>query len=274
MDLVRKALQAQRPASKKAMQLIRAFSHLEAYQLLTKSQPLPVNTNIIACRIYPTPQLPFLALVMERADPIRSLLDGTATHGNLVYNPTVPPLAGAFKSTWFGHTNMSIFDSGNSQLSSRSASYPICIKQCHYANPGSRGRKLYGPADQLQRLATEVNCNRWAAALMMLVYDFMANSDADGRPVPFTVPQMRFVNTALAITDDDAKMCYMLEEVIPNEDGTFRKYINNNKSSPIVFKGQDQDRNEIALFLSFAQHVQYVRTQKMAFVSDFQGMQT
>jgi hypothetical protein len=109
---------------------------------------------------------------------------------------------------------------------------------------------------------------------MMLVYDFMANSDADGRPVPFTVPQMRFVNTALAITDDDAKMCYMLEEVIPNEDGTFRKYINNNKSSPIVFKGQDQDRNEIALFLSFAQHVQYVRTQKMAFVSDFQGMQT
>ena len=58
----------------------------------------------------------------------------------------------------------------------------------------------------------------------------------------------------------------MIEEVI-NE--TFTKYIGNGNSRPLP--QQDHESEEIAEFLAFAQHVQYEKSGRMAFVADFQG---
>jgi hypothetical protein len=61
-----------------------------------------------------------------------------------------------------------------------------------------------------------------------------------------------------------------LEEVINEEvEGAFIKYIGNGSVKPYDFlKSEEQRRGE---FLSFCQHVQYLKTKGLAFVGDFQG---
>lgn len=62
---------------------------------------------------------------------------------------------------------------------------------------------------------------------------------------------------------------FLLEEVIGEGQGHFRKYVNNVSAVPVPFgNGDDEER---ALFLAFAQHVQYFKMKKLAFVSNYQG---
>ena len=63
---------------------------------------------------------------------------------------------------------------------------------------------------------------------------------------------------------------FLLEEIIEDKiDGPFVKYIGNGSAAPVQLTAKDCAY--IADFLAFSQHVQYERTKKMAFVSDFQG---
>ena len=89
-------------------------------------------------------------------------------------------------------------------------------------------------------------------------------------PTPFPIPSMRFVNSALAIADDTHDT-YLLEEVIDDTvHGIFAKYIGNGSVQPFDFlEGDDIERGK---FLSFCQHVQYIKTKGFAFVGDFQGV--
>jgi hypothetical protein len=62
----------------------------------------------------------------------------------------------------------------------------------------------------------------------------------------------------------------LLEEVINDRmDGLFIKYIENGSAVPIQLAVKE--RAHSADFLAFSQHVQYKRTKKMTFVSNFQG---
>ena len=63
--------------------------------------------------------------------------------------------------------------------------------------------------------------------------------------------------------------CFLVEEVIPTTEGSFKKYLNNASAVPCDFI--DESDNDRAEFLAFAQHVQYVQTKKRAYVADFQG---
>ena len=85
------------------------------------------------------------------------------------------------------------------------------------------------------------------------------------------IPQMRFVKAGLAIeqVNEGERHCFLLEEVIPESEGSFRKYLNNTSAVPCHFTGEDD--NYRAEFLAFAQHVQYFKTKKRAYVADFQG---
>jgi len=86
---------------------------------------------------------------------------------------------------------------------------------------------------------------------------------------------MRFVNAALAIertgNDPDNIKYYLLEELIPTDSsgGPFRKYLNNTSTVPIF--SSDPEAQEHVEFLSFAQHIQYYKTDRKAFFSDLQG---
>jgi hypothetical protein len=100
---------------------------------------------------------------------------------------------------------------------------------------------------------------------MELVYNFIGEFGT----TPFEIPKMRFVQSALVVAEGGHDT-YMVEEVIDEAvDGKFVKYIGNSSAVPNEFEHDElADR---AAFLAFCQHVQYWKTQEMAFIGDFQG---
>ncbi|KAG2064796.1 hypothetical protein BDR04DRAFT_1034344 [Suillus decipiens] len=65
---------------------------------------------------------------------------------------------------------------------------------------------------------------------------------------------------------------YLLEEQVmsgtPN-DQTFTKFIHNKDYRPSL--NEDEYSYDLAIFLSFTQHIQYEKTEGLAFISDYQG---
>ena len=176
-----------------------------------------------------------------------------------MYDRIAKPKYGAFKQASFGHLD-------RAALGDSSA---VVIKQCWYTCPATGGRLTYDNHTQVTKLTGKINCLRWASALMGLVYDHINDYTRLHGPVPLTIPSMHFVKSALAIAEDTHDT-FLLEEVIDDAmGGTFVKYIGNGSAQPYDFlQGDDIHRAE---FLSFAQHLQYLKTDRLAFVSDFQG---
>ncbi|KAF5366064.1 hypothetical protein D9757_012396 [Collybiopsis confluens] len=147
-----------------------------------------------------------------------------------------------------------------------SGSINICIKQAFFKQPGGSGSvHVYSGVTQGKHLTVELNCLRWGTSLLKEVYTFMSSTNA-GQPA-FEVPELRFVNAALAIAQNDTSDTFLVEELI--DDRPFVKYINNNSAKPRKLANPAQAR--IARFLCFAQHVQWNKTKGLAYTSDFQG---
>ncbi|KAG2151648.1 uncharacterized protein EDB93DRAFT_1083164 [Suillus bovinus] len=89
---------------------------------------------------------------------------------------------------------------------------------------------------------------------------------------PFNIPNIHFVHVALASIDDAGiTRTYLVEEFIDESvEGKFTKYISNNSPSPL--SNLDAKSSRIARYLSFAQHVQYIKMRKLAYVADFHGL--
>ncbi|KAG2124935.1 hypothetical protein BD769DRAFT_1358589, partial [Suillus cothurnatus] len=134
--------------------------------------------------------------------------------------------------------------------------------------------------DKLAKLFREANVLYWAKALLGLVYDFINHTIADvSDPPPFAIPCVRFVEAGLTLSYSQGNgkstlktgtMCtaFLLEEVIEGED--FTKFIHNMDPDPLL--EPDQDGYDFALFLAFTQHIQYVKTGGLVYISDYQGM--
>ncbi|KAG2366680.1 hypothetical protein BDR07DRAFT_1273968 [Suillus spraguei] len=88
---------------------------------------------------------------------------------------------------------------------------------------------------------------------------------------PFNIPNICFVHVALASIDDaGVTRTYLVEEFIDEAtEGKFTKYISNDSPSPLP--NLNTKSSEISRYLSFAQHVQYIKTKKLTYVADFQG---
>jgi hypothetical protein len=116
----------------------------------------------------------------------------------------------------------------------------------------------------------ELRCLSWACVLLRIVYHFVQRFIRMHNHPPFAIPQLVFVDTALAMIPGPDKDLYLLEQCITdNNKGKFRKYINNRAAIPTIFENDDD--KERAEFLAFSQHYQYLKTHKMLFVSDYQG---
>jgi hypothetical protein len=138
----------------------------------------------------------------------------------------------------------------------------------------------FAPVDELAKLFREANVLYWAKALLGLVYDFIDRAIADASdPPPFVIPHVRFVEAGLALSYSQgsskptlktgtARTAFLLEEVIEGDD--FTKFIHNMDPDPLL--DPDQDGYEFALFLAFTQHIQYVKTGGLVYISDYQGM--
>ncbi|KAG2741061.1 hypothetical protein P692DRAFT_20752348, partial [Suillus brevipes Sb2] len=137
----------------------------------------------------------------------------------------------------------------------------------------------FAPVDELAKLFREANVLYWAKALLGLVYDFIDRAIADASdPPPFVIPHVRFVEAGLALSYSQgsskptlktgtARTAFLLEEVIEGDD--FTKFIHNMDPDPLL--DPDQDGYEFALFLAFTQHIQYVKTGGLVYISDYQG---
>jgi hypothetical protein len=264
VESMRQALQAQTAPSAQAVKTICVF-------LLLKSKKsvviiyfiLTVNSVHIKCAAYPTANITFSELVTHaRAfDAIRDC-SGSLVF-TLIYNPRAKPKYGAFKQTIFGNVD----HGGHSALWNSTS---VAIKQCFYTSPSTSTRVLYDKHTQLTKLTAELNCLRWASALMGIVYNFIDEHKAtNGLSPSFLIPEMAFVRSTLAISETDQEV-FLLEEVIDEAvEGPFIKYIGNGSVQPYNFlKSEERRRGE---FLSFCQHLQYLKTKGLAFVGDFQG---
>jgi len=187
----------------------------------------------------------------------------------LSYRPSDPAAThGNFKTASVRYTSVSVFDSVSTQ---------VCVKQGFYTNPNSSSRHIYDGPRQAEMLTMELNCIGWASALMTCVYDFMKESETGAGSPTFDVPHMQYVQCGLAISKPEGHhaghTAYLLEEYIDTDKTSgknwFVKYLNNSSARPRQF---DDPRQTLrAEFLSFAQHVQFWKTEGLAFVSDFQG---
>jgi len=213
------------------------------------------------CMIYPTAETNFSSLIIH-ARTFEAMKDCKGpTRLALIFNPQAAPKYGSFKRASFGHLGHSIFPGSDSTS--------VCIKQCWYLCKASGVRLVYDNHSQVTKLSAEINCLRWAGALMGIVYDYIHKfTTVHGKP-SFDIPEMRFVKSALAVVDTTHET-YMVEEVIDEAvDGAFVKYIGNGSVKPLDFLSGTA--GHLAQFLSFAQHVQYVKTKGLAFIGDFQG---
>ncbi|KAK7041035.1 hypothetical protein R3P38DRAFT_2512453 [Favolaschia claudopus] len=155
----------------------------------------------------------------------------------------------------------------------------IVIKQTYYK---TKNLKVAGNAPkvhmvvheavhQVKSLIMEMRCLAWAHALLVMVYRFMQRFEKEHGSPPFTAPVLRFVGSALFYSGSGAdKDVHLLEErIVPAEGKQFMKYINNGAAVATVSGDEEEDAR--AEFLLFTQHVQFERTHKMVFVSDYQG---
>ena len=212
--------------------------------------------------IYPASSTTFASLVAT-AKPFSAIADcEVPAKADLLFDPGALLKYGGFKRATFGHTSGFTLN--------RSGSAHVCIKQCWYECKATGACLVYDNPTQVTKLSSEINCLRWASALMGLVYELIAEHvKSKGNP-PFNIPTMRFVQTGLAVAEGDHRNTYMIEEVI-NEavDGQFVKYIGNGSAIPYTFA--DRAAAHRSDFLAFCQHVQYSKTKGLAFVGDFQG---
>ena len=170
---------------------------------------------------------------------------------------------GAFKVAYFGTSSVALMPV--SEFKSASDANRVCAKFCFMMDNMGREQPCL-PSNQVRKLLMELRCLSWAHALMTLVYSFVDSFETP----PIKVPNVAFVAAALAIgqhTTKEKGHVLLLEQPIQ---GTFRKFIHN--ASATILPIEDPNMRNIAEFLSFSQHVQYYKTKKLAFISDFQGM--
>jgi hypothetical protein len=225
---------------------------------VTDTDLVKVDHRVVECVIYPT-QFPSISeLIANPKAPV--LLTDKTFNATLTFT-SENPVAGACKIAYFGQTDRPVFDN--------STSLNVCIKQAFTVDSAAK-RLVYDGPKQGEQLSIEINCSRWASALMHLVYQFTEREDRiRGTKPPFEVPEMRYVNVVLAVANNHKRDVYLLEEVIDGSEGEFRKYINNTEAA--VLPQSNPDRQYVGIFLSFTQHVQMIETKQHVFVSDQQG---
>ncbi|KAJ6581598.1 hypothetical protein B0H19DRAFT_930492, partial [Mycena capillaripes] len=121
-------------------------------------------------------------------------------------------------------------------------------------------------------LGMELRYLAWGKVGLLMAYDYIHRFERERGRAPFQIPELRFVEVGIFFEPNtkETRDAYLVEEWIEVPAGKkFVKYINNGSAIPTGFT--DTEDQERASFLSFTQHVQYVRSSKLFFVSDYQG---
>ncbi|KAI6163399.1 hypothetical protein EDD17DRAFT_1507387 [Pisolithus thermaeus] len=100
-------------------------------------------------------------------------------------------------------------------------------------------------SDECSILYHEANALYWAKALLQMTYQ-------------------QSVGTGSAVN-----IAYLVKEFIAMSSDKFVKYIHNSNAEPCLLV--DMKAEEIAEFLAFTQHIQYIKTGGQVYISDYQG---
>ncbi|KAG2035985.1 hypothetical protein BDR03DRAFT_1012103 [Suillus americanus] len=122
----------------------------------------------------------------------------------------------------------------------------------------------YSLTDELWKLFREASILYWSESLLKLTYNFINHSIASSpEPPPFMGGSKPGAKTG------STRAVFLLEELIEGGDDIFVKFIHNMDANPLL---NELDYGyDMAEFFVFTQHVQYVKTGKLAFISDYQG---
>ena len=199
---------------------------------------------------------------------------------------------GAFKTAQ--SAQLILLPARHSGIGSRS-NHDIVLKRPYIETPKPGPPFMrYKLVDESNLLYREANVLYWAKALLKLLYQFIdcAINDASTSP-PFKIPRLRFIDAGLVLAYSFAEVVtnalektgqlakpgggtvstiYLAEELIPTSSNgeKFVKYIHNGDAAPCDLF--DSKAEEIAEFLAFTQHVQYIKTDGQVYISDYQGM--
>ncbi|KAI5988557.1 hypothetical protein EDD15DRAFT_2371224 [Pisolithus albus] len=191
---------------------------------------------------------------------------------------------GAFKTAQMAQLTLSpLRDSGIGS----SANHSIVLKRPYIDDHPNEARPpftRYTLKDDCNILYRKANALYWAKALLQMTYRFVDRAVEDALvPPPFEIPHLRFVDAGLIFAYSDVppttgqsvrtgsavNLAYLVEEFIPTSSDKFVKYIHNSNAEPCFLV--DTKAEEIAKFLAFTQHVQYVKTGGQVYISDYQG---
>lgn len=190
----------------------------------------------------------------------------------LSLNMSAPVMRGAFKRATWADLSPKLADGGSVVVAKQAIDNTIAGTRT------TERERPYEGVKQLTWLSDDIKCMVWANAMQKLVVDFIQLCFLEENTLQYEldIPKFSFVAGALGVetkSDNDKKKppTWIIEERVDEEvEGPWRKYVNNDRPRPIKMKNsKDQTRAE---FLCFSQHVQYMLTNKSAFVSDYQGL--
>lgn len=231
--------------------------------------------------------VPFAELcVSEKAGRNKKIIDDDSKYlGILSYDKDNLIGKGTFKTAhlaslhWFSDPP----STGLGAKSSESAAIPVALKRPYDDTGNSVGPiRRFNYSDESRKVITEGTLLGWADSLLRFAYAFINDFIANQTPAeaPFAILQLRFVKGVIAYSEKalnktpsaasatSHRAAYLLEELLIR-DQPFIKYIHNGDAVPL--QESNEMGYEIGLFLCFIQHVQFVHTHGLAYISDFQG---
>ncbi|KAG1890317.1 hypothetical protein F4604DRAFT_1914864 [Suillus subluteus] len=133
----------------------------------------------------------------------------------------------------------------------------------------------YSSADKLKHVLKESKVMYWAKSLLDYTYDYIDHHiSTSSTPPPFEIPcPAQYGRKPGDTKAGTVSAVYLLEEHILFDDNkVFTKFIHNMDCVPSL--NEDEYGYNLAVFLAFTQHLQYVQTEGLAFISDYQGSLT
>ncbi|KAJ7650765.1 hypothetical protein FB45DRAFT_1050655 [Roridomyces roridus] len=136
----------------------------------------------------------------------------------------------------------------------------------------------FGPQEEYRSILMEANVFQWSSTLHAHTDSFVSRQVVTcGRPT-FPLPEIRFVSAGVAVVHSAGGFgqrkvvrSFLVEELIPDHELGFTKFICNSSAVPLVTVLSDPNTADVAEYLAFTQHVQYSKTGGMAYLSDLQG---
>ncbi|KAG6848990.1 hypothetical protein H0H93_012195 [Arthromyces matolae] len=214
--------------------------------------------------------------LVNKKPPPAPVMQESPIAGQLSFDPKAKAIGiGTFKAAHLA--SLILFTLNDTGIGQRrqSVNEAILVVKKRVCQPRTRpgGKRLaYGALDELFYLYIECNMLCWAKALLELANTFIASKLTTHLPdkPDFYVPNLRFVDGGIATVvgaSGESGCSFLIEERLDHT--LFQKYVHNGEAVPLT--EPHEEGYEIAVYACFIQHVQYVLTGEMAFISDFQG---